>query len=129
MIPPPHVKLFDGELATLWFDEHGILCAVAKAVPRSLEMQKANYDFIRQITGGKKVCLLSDTTSSSPQDKETRDYIAAQIPDVFKAMAVISGSASGRFITNVFLAIKQQPIPMRFFSNEADAKEWLKQYL
>jgi hypothetical protein len=122
-------KIFEGELATLWFDENGILCALAKSVPRTLEKQKENYTFIRQITGNKKVCLLSDTTSSRPQDKETRDYMARELPNVFKAMAVISESVTGIFITNVFLTLKRQPIPIKIFSDEKKAKEWLKQYL
>lgn len=126
---PPNVKTFEGGLATFWLDEHGILYAVSKTTPRTLERQIANYELIAKITGNKKVCLLSDTTNSSPQDKETRDYMAAHLPDLFKAMAVISASSGGRFITNIFLALKQQPIPIRFFTDEEEAKAWLMKYL
>ena len=126
---PDNTELFEGELATFWFDENGILCALAKNTPRSIEKQKKNYAFIRQITGNKKVCLLSDTTSSSPQDKETRDYAASELPNVFKAMAVISKSAAGLFIANIFVALKHQPIPIKMFADENQAKEWLKEYL
>jgi hypothetical protein len=129
MKPPANTELFEGELATFWIDEHGILCAISKSASRSLEKQKKNYEFIRQITGDKKICLLSDTTTSSPQDKETRDYTATQLPLLFNAMAIVSDSIVGRFTTNVFLALKQQPIPIKFFSNEEDARKWLLQYL
>lgn len=129
MKPPVNAKLIEGELATFWFDESGILCAIAKSTPRSLDKQKNNYVLVREITGNKKVCLLSDTTASAPQDKETRNYAAKEIPNFFKAMAVISDTVLGRFGANVFMALKDQPVPMQFFTNEADAKEWLKQYL
>jgi hypothetical protein len=129
MKPPPDVKIFEGELATFWFDENGILCALSKNTPRTLEKQKKNYEFIREITSNKKVCLLSDTTTSRPQDKETRDYMAGELPKIFKAMAVISGSVLGKLITNTFLVLKKQPIPIKMFSNEAEAKEWLKNHL
>ena len=60
MIPPEHVTIYEGELASFWFDENGILCANSKSVPRTLEKQKANYDLVRQITGNRLVCLLAD---------------------------------------------------------------------
>lgn len=129
MTPPDNTKTFEGELATFWFDENGILCAAAKNVPRSLESQKENYAFIRELTGNKKVCLLSDISSSTPQDKATRDYAASEIPNVFKAMAVISTSVLGQFSANIFLVLKAQPIPIKFFTDEASAKQWLKNYI
>jgi hypothetical protein len=129
MVIPDNVKIYEGELATFWFEENGILCANAKSTPRTVERQKENYRFIKEMTGGKKVCLLSDTTNASPQDKETRDYAAAELPNVFIAMAVVSKSALGGFSANVFLTLKQQPIPIRMFENEHEAKEWLKTYL
>ncbi len=129
MQPVNDTKVFEGELATFWFDDNGILCAIAKGVERNVEKQKKNYDFIAEITNRKKVCLLSDTTSSKPQDLETRNYAASQLPNYFKAMAVISGSSLGRYIANLFITLKHQPIPIKMFANEEEAKEWLKQYL
>ena len=129
MKPPANAQTFEGELATFWFDENGILCALAKNTPRSVELQKENYAFIRRITHNKKVCLLSDTSSAAQQDKATRDYAAREMPNVFTAMAVISDSVIGQFATNIFITLKNQPIPIKFFTNEADAKQWLKKYL
>jgi len=126
---PDNTTVFEGELATFWFDENGILYALSKNTPRTLERQKENYQFIKKITGNHKVCLLCDTTNSSLQGKETRDYSATQLPNYFHAMAVISKSAIGKFLTNVFLKLKNQPVPITFFNNEIEAKEWLKKYL
>ena len=128
MKAPSDAVVFEGDLATFWFEED-LLCAHAKSCGRTLEKQKENYDLVRRISGNKKVCLLTDVTSVSPQDKETRDYMAAELPNVFKAMAVVSSSVWGKFVTNLFLALKQQPIPIKFFSSEAEAREWIKQYL
>jgi hypothetical protein len=128
MNPPEGSTTYEGELAVFWFNEHGILCARAKNTPRSMERQKANYEFIRKISGNKKVCLLSDTSTTAPQDKETRDYAAKEMPNVFSAMAVISGTAMGKFIANQFIHIKDHPIPIQLFEKEEDAVKWLKQY-
>jgi hypothetical protein len=129
MKPSTNTKIFEGELATFWLDEHGILCALSKNTLRTLEKQKKNYEFIKEIVGNKKVCLLSDTTSSSPQDRKTREYSAIELPKMFNAMAVISDSVLGRYIANLFVVLKNQPIPIKMFDDEQEAKEWLKQYL
>jgi hypothetical protein len=59
MTPPSNARVYEGELADFWFDESGILCAVSKMVPRTLENQKANYDLIRASTSNTRVCLLA----------------------------------------------------------------------
>lgn len=129
MKPPDNTRLYESDLATFWFDENYILCAIAKKTHRTVDKQKKTYELIRQISDNKKVCILSDATSVSPLDKETREYVALEIPTIFKAMAIISASALGRTIANIFLTLKRQPVPIKMFANEKDAKEWLKQYL
>jgi hypothetical protein len=129
MIPPENVTIYEGELASFWFDEDGILCANSKSVPRTLEKQKANYALVRQITGNKPVCLLADNTFTYTQDDTTREYSAQEMPKLFKAMAVISRTTIGRAAAHLFTYFQGQPIPIRGFENEKDAKEWLMQYL
>lgn len=126
---PSNAKVIEGELATFWLDENGILCAVAKATERTLQKQKDNYQIIREIAGNKKICLLSDATLAGPMDKETRDYASKELPDVIKAMAVISHSATGTFTSTVFMSLKQEPVPIKLFDNEAEARIWLDNYL
>jgi len=127
--PPAHASVHEKELATLWFDDSGILCARGKNVTRTLAMQKEMYALIKKISDNKPVCLLADTTTGSPQDKPTREYIAGEMHKVFKAMAVVSYSVWGRLLTNTFLALKKPPIPIKLFSDEEEAREWLRQYL
>jgi hypothetical protein len=129
MIPQEHVTIYEGELASFWFDENGILCANSKSVPRTLEKQKANYAFVRQITGNKPVCLLADNTATYTQDDLTREYSAQEMPKLFKAMAVVSRTTIGRAASHLFTYFQGQPIPIRSFDNEKDAKEWLMQHL
>jgi hypothetical protein len=130
MVPPANAKVYDQPTSIMWFDESGILCSVAKKVPAQTveEAKKGMADFLK-ITGGKKVCLLSDNTDSPPANKEMRDYAAEVIPQIVNAVAILSRSALGKMAANLFFALKKQPYPVRFFDNEKDAKEWLKQYL
>lgn len=130
MVPPKNVDLIDFPTSTMWFDEHGILCSVAKKIPpQTVEEAKKSMELFRKITGGKKVCLLSDSTDSPPSNKEMRDYAAEVIPEIAKAVAIISRSAVGMMAANLFFSIKKQPYPVKMFNEESEAKEWLKQYL
>lgn len=130
MNPPVNAKVIDFPTSIMWFDENGILCSVSKKVPQqTLEEAKRTLDEFRKITGGRKVCLLSDSTDSAPINKEMRDYAAEVIPEIAKAIAIISRSALGKMTANLFFKIKKQPYPVKMFDDENEAKEWLKQYL
>lgn len=129
MTPPINAKVYDGELADFWFDEEGILCAVSKMVPRTVENQKENYELIRQITGGKRVCLLADNTLTYEHDDTTRKLMATEIPKVFKAMAVFSRTIFGQAVSDTFLYYQGSLIPIKTFKNEPEARAWLRQYL
>ncbi len=129
MEPPKDVKVYDMPTSIMWFED-GILCSVAKKVaPQTLEQAQNSTLEFKKITGGVKVCLLSDSTNSPAVGKEVRDYAAEVIPEIVKAIAIMSRSALGKMSANLFFALKKQPYPVRFFDNKEEAKEWLKQYL
>ena len=130
MVLPENTEVFEFPTSTMWFDENGILCSIAKKVPQqTVEEAKETMEELRKITGGKKVCLLSDSTDSLPLNKEMRDYVAEVMPEIAIAVAIISRSAVGKMVANLFFSIKKQPYPVKMFTDETEAKEWLKQYL
>ena len=129
MKPPVNAKIYEDELGTFWLDELGILCTIAKNPIRTTEKIKNTYALIKQITGNKKVCLLSETSHMGDNDKATRDYIAKELPNMFNAMALVSNTVFGNTMPKIFIALKNQPIPIQMFATEEEAKEWLKQYL
>lgn len=130
MVPPKDTKVFELPNSTIWFDEYGILCSVAKKAPQqTLEQAKKTMIEFEKITGGQKVCLLSDNSNSPPVNKEMRDYAAEVIPQIVKAIAIMSNSAVGKMAANLFFSLKKQPYPVKFFDDEKEAKQWLKQYL
>ncbi len=130
METPTNVKVYDLPASVIWFDEDGILCSVAKKVaPQSLDQAKESVANFLKITGGKKVCMLSDSTNSPPVNKELRDYAAEVIPQIVIAIAIMSRSSVGKMAANLFFSLKKQPYPVKFFDDEKEAKTWLKQYL
>jgi hypothetical protein len=42
---------------------------------------------------------------------------------------MISNSQLGKMLANMFFNMKKQPYPTKMFTDETEAKEWLKQYL
>lgn len=130
MQPPKNANVIDWPNSIMWFDEDGILYSVSKKKPSLTlaEAKKAVEDF-KKLTNGRKVCMLTDNTNSSPPSKELRDYVAEVMPDLVKAIAVTSNSAAGRMVANLFFSIKKQPYPIKMFEDETKAKKWLKQYL
>jgi len=127
---PKNTKVFDFPTSSLWFDENGILCSISKKAPeQTMEESKKWMEEYYKIFGDKKQCMLVDITNATPTNKEARDYAAAELPKVVKAIAMISHSALGRMLTNLFFGLKPPPYPAKMFSNETEAKEWLKSYL
>ena len=130
MVLPENTEVFEFPTSTMWFDENGILCSIAKKVPQeTVEQAKKTIVEFLKITAGKKVCLLSDSSDSPPANKAMRDYAAQVLPEIVKAVAIISRSAVGKMAANLFFSIKKQPYPVKMFTDEMEAKEWLKQYL
>lgn len=129
MKPLEKVKTFETPLGTSWFDEDGILHSNLKSIPLTLENMKYSFDVLRQITNNKKVCILADATYARPIEKKVREFASEEISKFLKAIAIISSSPVGTMIANIFLTLKGQPVPTKIFTDEKDAREWLKQYL
>ncbi len=130
MTPPVHAKLFETTSSSYWFDEEGILCSVTKKTgPPTLEETKRIIHDLKEMLQGKKVCILIDVTHSPENNRETRSYAAIEFPKFMKAMALVSKSALGRMLANLFFNITQQPYPVKMFNEENEARKWLRQYL
>jgi hypothetical protein len=130
MRPPAHSKIIDTPNSISWFDENGILCSVLKNNPElPINEQKKQFEEFRKEQKGKKVCMLIDITDARPVSKQSRELTAKELPGLIIAMAFISRSALGKMLANLFLGLKVPPYPVKVFSSENEAKEWLKQYL
>lgn len=129
---PKNAKVTEFPTSFIWIDEDGILYSKPKPGPQpkqSIEESKKTMDTFRTLTGGKKVCMILESASSTnPPNKEERDYIATELADVTKAMAIITTSPLSRMIANLFFGLKPPPYPVKMVANEIEGKEFLKQY-
>jgi hypothetical protein len=128
MLTPNNNKIYEHTIATLWFDEEGILNFVSKPVERHVSMMIDYVAFVKSIAAG-KVCVLADISKTTPIDKETREYLGKHLPDIYKAMALISDKPGPEMVGRTFLALNDQPYPTAIFHDAIEARTWLKKYL
>ncbi len=125
---PTDRQIWEGQIATYWLD-NGILVSLSKSPKRTVDLIADNVAFVKQITNDTPVPLLIYLADSPIPDKATRKFSTEQLPIIYKAMAMVSKPGLSQFIMNILFSLKPPPIPMRSFTNDRQAKEWLKQFV
>lgn len=127
---PPDVEVHELDTIFLWFDEDGIGNIISRNIgKRTLERVQKTIESLKRIAPDEKMCMIVDTTFSSENTREARQYATKEFPTLFKALAVVSSSTFGRMVANIYVAVSSQPYPIKFFKSEQEAKEWLRQFL
>lgn len=121
-------ELIKGEIADYRY-EGGILYSYSRNPVRTVKNISENIALVKRITGGKIVPLLIYLSDSPVPDKETRRFSTEQLPHVYKAMAMVSRPGLSRLIMNILFRFTAPPIPMRSFTSDKAALDWLKQFL
>jgi hypothetical protein len=124
---PKDRPVIEGEIADYWFDDD-ILVSLSKSPKRTVANISGNVALVKQITGNKPVPLLIYLSNSPVPDKETRKFATEQLPVIYSAMAIVSKPGLSKFIMNILFMLKPPPIPMKSFTDDKTAKEWLMQY-
>lgn len=123
-----NLPLIKGEIADYYYDPSGILYSFSNDKRRTVAGIRANITLVKEITGNKKVPLLIFLERSPVPDKATRRYSASQLPEVYTAMAMVSKPGLAALIMKLLFRFQHPPIPMRYFTSEAEAREWLMNY-
>src|SRR5690242_7402532 len=129
MISLDNIPLVKGEIADYKYDSDGILYSYSKSPKRTVKMIADNIMLVKKITGGKKPPLLIYLCDSPIPDKETRKFSTEQLPNVYAAMAMVSKPGLSKLIMNILFRFKPPPIPMKSFTDDKKAKEWLVQFV
>jgi len=127
MTIPTDRPVIEGEIASYWFEE-GILVSLSKSPRRTVENITSNVALVKKITGNKRVPLLIYLSNSPVPDKATRKFATEQLPVIYSAMAMVSKPGLAKFIMNILFMLTPPPIPMKSFTDDSAAKEWLKQF-
>jgi len=129
MIMKKHSPLIEGEIADYYFDTEGILYSYSKSIKRTVENIGRNVTLVKQITGNKPVPLLIYLTDSPVPDKATRQFSTEQLPNIYKAMAMVSKPGLSQLIMSLLFKFQKPPIPMKSFTDDQKAREWLEQFI
>jgi hypothetical protein len=125
MIIPTDRPVYEGEIATYWFDDN-ILVSLSKSPKRTIENISGNVALVKKITNNTPVPLLIYLSDSPVPDKATRQFSTEQLPVIYSAMAMVSKPGLSKFIMNILFSLKPPPIPMKSFSDDEEAKAWLR---
>ncbi|WP_459489510.1 DUF7793 family protein [Aquirufa sp. ROCK-SH2] len=122
-------NLIEGEIADYVLESSGILVSYSKPVRRTVENIARNIALVQSITHHKPAPLLIFLSKSPVPDKATRKFSSEQLPFVYKAMAMVSKPGLSALIMRLLFQFQNPPIPMKSFTNEIEAREWLKKYV
>jgi hypothetical protein len=129
---PENVKTYEMTSSIMWFEDGILYSAPKPGIPPDLTLAQIDEEMkkFKEITGNKKVCIVSEANpNSKPPKKEERDYIANVINEVAQAMAIVTTSPVARMIANLFFGLKPPPYPTKMFTNKEEATQWIKQYV
>jgi hypothetical protein len=127
--PPVNTQLIKGEIADYWYAPDGILYSYSKNPIRTVKNITENISLVKSITNNKIIPLLIYLSNSPIPGKATRKFAAEQLPNVYSAMAMVSKPGLSKFIMNILFSIKPPAIPMKSFTDDKKAKEWLAQFV
>ncbi len=114
--------------ARYWLDDEGFIRGVLNEgvdyrLEDAVEMMAAH----RELTGGRARGLLMDIRAVRALPREVRTYFTRpEHVEVHRAVALLVGSPLSRAIGNFFLGFNKPAMPMRLFSDEESALEWLR---
>jgi hypothetical protein len=124
---PTDRQIYHGEIATYWFEDD-ILISLPKSLRRTIEKVANNTALVQQATEGRKIPVLVYLKPYPIPDRATRKFAAEQIPNLYTAMAMVSKPGLANYVMNIMFAFSPPPVPMKHFTDDWAAKEWLRQY-
>lgn len=115
----------------IWLDDSGIVyCEVLGTVMMDLDCALENVQAVKQLGNGKRVPVFVDMTKSMGATKEARAYFAdAEVAKIQCACAMLVDTLLSQLIGNFFLGLNKTKFPVKLFSTEKEAKDWLKKFL
>jgi hypothetical protein len=126
-LPADGTKIHQHPLATLWFDQDGILHKISKNTPRTVDNVKDLYALIRRTTHGKKVCAMIEVSNETASGPEVRNVLKKEIPETFRAVALLANSQVGQMVATMTSILTPIEVPTGVFKEEPRAEEWLKE--
>ena len=122
-------SIIENKLVRLHFRGDNILHLHYLTTELNLTASKDILSFTREHSPWKISPLLITGDEFMNQDKESLSFNASkEVLQYCSAFGFITDSVAKKILANFYMTVNRGKIPMRFFSNEADAAEWLAQF-
>jgi hypothetical protein len=124
-------EIIETRVSKIWLGEDGILrTTFIPDAELTLEDAIEIFHASKKVTGGKKAVSLVDARNVKSATSEVRKYGAREETVIYRAaIAVLVSSSITRALGNIFMRLNKPPYPSRLFTTEAEAMEWLKDFL
>lgn len=129
VIIPGNTQIVEGEWATYWFDVDGILYALSKGLQKGIQRILSNFELAKQVAQNKKVCMLVYLHNFPLFNNGTQKMVSNDMAERYNAIALVAKSALRKQLMNMFLKLKPPAIPIKSFTNENEARQWLKKFV
>lgn len=115
----------------IFVDEFGILhLKILGGVIIDVEDAADNFLVARHLTKGKPFLKLVDARKIFKIKKDARVFVERENnSDKHIAKAIVVGSFISRYLNQFFLNLQSQKFPVKIFTSEKEALEWLKTFL
>lgn len=117
--------------AKVWLGDDGIIRSLQKhGAEETLDTAKENIAAILKVSKGKKRPLLVDMVAQKSITFEAREFYSDEARgSEGSALALLVGSPVSRVIGSVMIRISKPVLPIKLFTSEGDAIEWLRGFL
>jgi hypothetical protein len=120
---------FETPYVTFWMEEDFLCCRYADDLHLSLDIATFIVESRIFFAKGRSYPLLIDMRGIKSTSKKARQHMATIGATLVKGAALITGSAVNRTLGNIFLTIDRPEVPVKLFTSEATAREWLKNFV
>lgn len=115
-------------IAKIWMEEEIIFVKFIDKLDMTLEKAQSAVEARLSVCAGISYPVLVDMRGIRSVTREAREYLAGEGTRLIKAGALLVESPLSRTLGNIFLWINKPEVPTRLFSDEKEAKEWLKKF-
>lgn len=129
MQPPESAEVFETSTSKYWFANGFMYVVTKKGTPPNLETHVKEMEEFKRRADNKKVCAIIEVNDSTPTSRAVRDYNTKALPEMFNAIAFIINKPVMKMLASLYLGVTTTPFPVKMFSNENEAREWVKKYL
>ena len=122
--------VFETRAFKVWLGEDGITRTIVKpGVKVTLTDAKERIAAVSRCTGGRRLPVLADVRGIKGISREARQYMAGnEAVAATLAVGIIVGSPLSRVVASIMLGLNRTPFPIKLFTSEPAALDWLRSH-